>query len=379
MAQDYLHSSKSYTTMKRRLTRLTSLQNLFDIYDHILDSMMAELDEEDRNAVRALLTFVLYGVSDTNLSLLGGRLSRNAVAASFAASASWPESFFDAHELVAMCPSFVCIRQFPSAQDAQGADAHFQLAHFSVRDYLVSRRPELYSAGNGEAYLATLCMQSFIISDGLVEANAFLEYGAHHWMTHPHQWYNLNHHDWSSTASCGGLQAALDAFLLNEPVSPAFKGWYDYWARGDHTNGFHAYECSLSSSCLVLDLRPTDPRPRLEGFLLQHRDPRRTSPRRPPALPEALRHADCTPRSSSLRYGRTHMAQATWCQPHRTGCQGVHSLRIRLQPRCPGTEHPQSPANRPDGCADTAAKRREALYATWQRVLVPLSARLPRL
>jgi hypothetical protein len=154
----YLHASKHYSTMNRRLEQLSRLKDLFDLYDVIWQNMQGELDTEDQIAVRTLLSFVLYGkgypevriLMDMNRDPIDFGLSYIEQAAAFA-SFGHVDMTINVDEIVHICSSFVDLTSVAEQPS-------LRLQHFSVREYLIERHPTEFSTIKGHAFLARICM-----------------------------------------------------------------------------------------------------------------------------------------------------------------------------------------------------------------------------
>ena len=61
LALGYLHESRYYSAMTRRLNTLPALRDLIDLYAEIWKNTMAAADEADQKAMKILIMFAMYG------------------------------------------------------------------------------------------------------------------------------------------------------------------------------------------------------------------------------------------------------------------------------------------------------------------------------
>jgi ankyrin repeat protein len=227
IAIDYLHGSLTFGEMSRRLAQLEHLEGLFDIYEVVYRNLMETRDEEDRQAIKTVLVFLLYGEDSQRRSQFAGGVRYVLEACAFRARNRPDVDLYTAEDIVALCPSLITLESYTDS-----LNLNWSFPHFSVREFLVTRHAEDYSRLNGNAFAAQLCMDVFVKLD--VEAltdSLLVAYDAIYWISHLLRVVDSAH-------ACGGLDGVLqkdevfrrtlNAFLLNDYCTKAFLGWTSY-------------------------------------------------------------------------------------------------------------------------------------------------------
>jgi hypothetical protein len=176
MAFATLHSSKYYDAMSRRLDQLSTPTKLFDLYDMVWDEVHKDLHEVDKEILRTVLMFLVWGGEAPELHTSGvedGRVldiyakhscQHIAQAASFAGSRVL-NSVFPLEDAVRICPNFL---EYEGLEDEVYTTSKtklvinysiLRLQHISIREYLMSKRKEEFSEITGRAFLSRLCLE----------------------------------------------------------------------------------------------------------------------------------------------------------------------------------------------------------------------------
>jgi hypothetical protein len=230
MALDYLHVSRSFQEMKDRLGELKQLPDLFDLYEAIYSKIMLDESESGQRNARVMttaLTMLLHGrplrlweVIDS-MHLLG--------ACAFAATETLVDAY-DISEITNLCPSFIVKGQKPEL-----GEQSLRLPHFSVKEFLLKKKPRIYSEAAGHTYLASLCLEVFTGPDLLdrAESFSFVEYATHFWLDH--LLYTKHARERSikeqnrpevSNDALSRYEQATAQFLPTTGVSTSFRRWH---------------------------------------------------------------------------------------------------------------------------------------------------------
>ena len=260
MAFDYLHGSQNAAIMVRRLDTLPLLQDLFDLYDRIYETMMDDLDTEDQEGVRTLFTMMLYQQNESKLHYDEGH-EFIMEASSFAAGYPFEKGYSNVSGVARMCPSFVEYHDLET--DDEEVRQRFRFPNFSVPEYLRTSRADDYSMANGHASLATLSIRPFTgdqalspldgggsstsrayfydLMYGLYSGMLFVNYAADCWMKHLLHLHNLHRRSWQFLENYERLQIEIQAFLLQSPVTSTFLRWHQYWAKACPTADYRDF------------------------------------------------------------------------------------------------------------------------------------------
>jgi hypothetical protein len=206
MAFAVLHSSKYYDAMSRRIDQLSTPTKLFDLYDMIWDEVQKDLDELDKEILRTVLMFVLWGgeppllyTSEVEDGILIDVYAQHscqhiAQAASFVSSRVL-DFVFPLEDAVRICPNFL---EYEGLEDKiYRTDTTkrltnysiLRLQHISIREYLMSKRKEEFAEITGHAFLARHCLEVCLARynsvDNQISAEDYLcSYAASEWGGH---------------------------------------------------------------------------------------------------------------------------------------------------------------------------------------------------
>ena len=228
IALNYLHSSRTYMAMQERLQKLHKLDHLFDLYDEIYRVAKEALDEPDRTTLRMTLTLMLYAeprwANHAPLIVAAAQL----VAARPTSAAS-----YQTREIAGLCPSFL-VTIMPHAEKPEDMPG-IGFPHFSVREYLLTRRYTEYNIANGHGYLAMQCIRCFTDRKPYergrelerLNSNLFGRYAAGWWLDHLATAFLASDRSWSDLSDSSSLRSCVEAMLLESPAPASFSLWLE--------------------------------------------------------------------------------------------------------------------------------------------------------
>lgn len=275
LALNWLHSSRSFDALTNRLedVRTSRLNSLFDMYDRVYEQLMKDADQNDKLAIRTILT---YAVGAFNWEELFN--SRGAPwvfnqpkcvleLCCFAAEVSTElrSVASTTADLSNFCPDFV--KLYPIEPDHeevyQESSEALLITHLSVSEYLLQRYVDLYGKASSHAYLATLCLK-FLLKGRRAESNTEYEelakYVNRSCLFHLNEAVKLG-----SFAEHHELAKCVEQFMLSEPLPPAFEQWQDsmnHLGNKDIAQGLNSLMMTIpASTCairLCLDMKWND-------------------------------------------------------------------------------------------------------------------------
>ena len=195
MAFTYLHQSKYFAAMTRRMRELPNIHGLFDLYDTIWRNVYECLDEPDRLLVKTTILFTMYGLSppsdrarrDADMMCDDRGVEYVGPAAWFAATRE-SQGPIGVTEIIALLPDFVEYREGPCEHWHGGLyqsgelENHLGFQHFSVREYLMQRHGDEYSELQGQKFITKICIEQWLKSGG--DYTHFTEYSGIRWAEH---------------------------------------------------------------------------------------------------------------------------------------------------------------------------------------------------
>jgi hypothetical protein len=255
MAFTVLHSNKYYDAMSRRLDQLSTPKKLFDLYDMIWDEVHKDLDEVDKEILRTVLMFVLWGAdppvirvytmeNGKEFKIYHSQACRHIAQAAFFISSRVFDSVFPLEDAVRICPNFL---EYEGLEDEIYSTKRFKrvindsilrLQHISIREYLMSKRKEEFAEITGHAFLTRLCLEVCLakynsVDDKLSAENHICNYAAFEWSKHLLKVKQLAGGNLDSYLNKDpALRIALNGLLgTDEPkASPAWVEW-TRWAH----------------------------------------------------------------------------------------------------------------------------------------------------
>jgi len=244
MSLDFLHASRSPPQMVSRLEAIDKAEKLFDLYDTMWNINMDEIKDYGARVVETVLLFMVFGrmpgyepYGNARGQLEDNRIKSNVIsiqAGSLAENGKFDDNLLTEH-ILRMFPGFIVAKPFSlfvhdiALNPKEIVFEVLEIPHVSVTQYLQERRSDVFSAANGHAALANLCMNIFTTIQLPIGAGCggkdFIEYAGLSWLHHLIMVRRSlpKYDDFPAyVTSNAKLGQSLSEFLLVSPPSAAF-------------------------------------------------------------------------------------------------------------------------------------------------------------